>query len=174
MVHTHTNSSEGNRLSKRDRLDVLRGLISDVTNAAKASRPVTTDAQMLKVIKKRVKSSEAAVEEFQSANRNDLKDREVAQIAVLEEYIGDSGSMEEDDITKVIQDVIGKMRSAERTVNQGSVMKSIVGPGGILEDQVVDRKTVARLVKGELVFLLSCSSLKSPHYFPLWLARLVV
>ncbi len=134
---------------KGNRLDVLRGLISDVTNAAKTSRPVTTDAQMLSIIRKRVKSSEAAVEEFQSAKRDDLKEREVAQIAVLEAYIGDSDSMGEDDITKAIQDVIGRMRLEEKTVNQGSVMKSMVGPGGTLEHQTVDKQAVARLVKGE-------------------------
>ncbi|CAD6568802.1 MAG: hypothetical protein ASARMPREDX12_001847 [Alectoria sarmentosa] len=132
------------------RLDVLRGLISDVTNAAKTSNPVTTDAHMLKMIRKRVKSSEAAVEEFQSAKRDDLKSREVAQIAVLEGYIGDSGSMGEDDIARAIQSVIGRLRSEEKIVNQGSVMKSLVGTGGTLEDQSVDKQVVAKLVKGML------------------------
>lgn len=138
--------SEGNRL------DVLRGLISDVTNSAKTSKPVTTDAQMLNIIRKRVKSSEAAVEEFQSAKRDDLIDREVAQIAVLEAYIGDSDPMGEDDITRAIQDVIGRMRSEGKSVNHGSVMKSMVGPGGTLEDQPVDKQIVAKLVKGEYAF----------------------
>ena len=105
---------------------------------------------MLNIIRKRVKSSGAAVEEFQNAKRDDLKSREVAQIAVLEAYIGDSDSMGEDDITRAIQGVIGKMRSEDKNVNQGSVMKSIVGPGGILEEHTVDRQVVARLVKGEL------------------------
>ena len=138
-----------------NRLDVLRGLISDVTNAAKSSKPVTTDGQMLNVIRKRIKNSEAALEEFQNANRDDLKDREVAQIAVLESYIGDSDSMGEDDITRVIQDVVGRMRTEEKTVSQGSVMKSLVGPGGAIENQAVDRQVVARLVKGELCFMFS-------------------
>ena len=105
---------------------------------------------MLKMIRKRVKSSEAAVEEFQSAKRDDLKSREVAQIAVLEGYIGDSGSMGEDDIARAIQDVIGRLRSEEKIVNQGSVMKSLVGTGGTLEDQPVDKQVVAKLVKDML------------------------
>ena len=105
---------------------------------------------MLNLIRKRVKSSGAAVEEFENAKRDDLKGRELAQIAVLETYIHESDSMGEDDVTKAIQSVIGKMRSEQKAVNQGSVMKSMVGPGGVLEDQAVDRKEVARLVKGEL------------------------
>lgn len=105
---------------------------------------------MLSIVRKRVKNSEAAVEEFQNAKRDDLKDRELGQIAVLEAYIGESDSMGEDDITRVIQDVIGRLRSEEKTVTQGTVMKSIVGPGGTLENQAVDRQVVAKLVKGEL------------------------
>ena len=104
---------------------------------------------MLNIVRKRVKNSEAAVEEFQNAKRDDLKDRELSQIAVLEAYIGESNSMGEDDITRVIQDVIGRLRSEEKTVNQGTVMKSLVGPGGTLENQAVDRQVVAKLVNGE-------------------------
>lgn len=105
---------------------------------------------MLNIVRKRVKNSEAAVEEFQNAKRDDLKDRELGQIAVLEAYIGESDSMGEDDITRVIRDVIGRLRSERKTVTQGTVMKSIVGPGGTLENQAVDRQVVAKLVKGEL------------------------
>lgn len=106
---------------------------------------------MLQIIRKRVKRSEAAVEEFQTAKRDDLKDREVAQIAVLESYISDSDSMGDDEIKRAIQDVIYKMRSEEKIINQGSVMKSIVGPGGIFEDHMVDKLVVAKLVKGALL-----------------------
>ena len=109
------------------------------------------------MIRKRVKNSAAAVEEFHNAKRDDLKSREEAQITVLEAYIDESDSMGEDDITRAIQGVISKMRSEEKTVHQGSVMKSLVGPGGVLEDQAVDRQVVARLVKGKLYLTSSLS-----------------
>lgn len=150
LVKVRNDMKAAMKAKDSSRLDVLRGLISDVTNAAKTSKPVNTDAQMLTIIRKRVKSSEAAVEEFQSAKRDDLKDREVAQIAVLEAYIDDSGSMGEDDITRAVQDVVGKLRSEEKTVTQGSVMKYMVGPGGTLEDRPVDKQVVAKLVKSML------------------------
>ncbi|MCJ1452140.1 hypothetical protein MMC28_002482 [Mycoblastus sanguinarius] len=130
------------------RLDVLRGLISEVTNAAKTSKPVTTDSQMLNIIRKHVKSSEAAAGEFSNAKRDELKDREVAQIAVLQEYMKDSDIMGEEDVTKAIQDVIGNMRTDGKQVTGGSVMKALVGPGGSLDGQLVDKKDVARLVQG--------------------------
>lgn len=131
-----------------DRLDVLRGLISDVTNAAKTSNPVNTDSQILAIIRKRVKSSKAATDEFQTAKREDLRAREIAQIAMLEDYVKASESMGEADITTAIQDAIETMRTEEKEVNRGSVMKALVGPGGSLADQTVDKSEVSRLVGG--------------------------
>lgn len=103
---------------------------------------------MLSIIRKSIKSSKAAAEEFQTAKREDLRAREVAQIVLLEEYMRDSGSMEEGDITTAIQDVIGKMRTEEQEVNRGSVMRALVGPGGSLEGQTVDKSSVAKLLGG--------------------------
>lgn len=131
-----------------DRLDVLRGLISEVTNAAKSLNSVNTDSQILAIIRKRVKSSEAAANEFRTAKREDLRARENVQIAVLKEYVKDSNSMGEKDITTAIQDVIGKMRLEEKEVNRGSVMKALVGPEGSLADRMVDKSEVSRLVGG--------------------------
>ncbi len=95
-----------------------------------------------------MKTSEAAADEFRTAKREDLRAREIAQIAVLEEYVKDSNSMGEADITTAIQDVIGRMRTEEKEVNRGSVMKALVGPGGSLADQMVDKSEVSRLVGG--------------------------
>ncbi len=130
------------------RLDVLRGLIAEVTNAAKTSKPVTTDSQMLSIIRKRVKSSESAATDFQAAKRDDLKAREVAQIAVLDEYIQDSNYMREEEVTTAIQEIVDRMKMENKEVNRGSVMKALVGPGGSLEGQTVDKSDVARLVGG--------------------------
>jgi len=130
------------------RLDVLRGLIAEVTNAAKTSKPVTTDSQMLSIIRKRVKSSESAATDFQAAKRDDLKAREVTQIAVLDEYIQDSNYMREEEVTTAIQEIVDRMKMENKEVNRGSVMKALVGPGGSLEGQTVDKSDVARLVGG--------------------------
>ena len=132
--------------TSRLRLDVLRGLIAETTNAAKTSSPVTTDSHMLRLVQKKIKSSQQAVTEFEAAKRADLKEKEAAQIRVLEDYIKDSRIMSEEDMTKAIQDSIGKMRTEGQKTDKGSVMKALVGPGGALENQLVDKKDVARLV----------------------------
>ena len=134
--------------SPEERLDVLRGLIAEITNSAKNSKPVTTDSQLLSLIRKRVKISEAAAAEFQSAEREDLRNREIAQISMLHEYIQDSDSISEEAITKAVQDVISNMKTRKKDVSRGIVMKALIGPGGSLEGQMVDNSEVARIVGG--------------------------
>ena len=130
-------------------MDVLRGLISDVTNAAKSSKPVTTDSQMLNIIRKRVQSSVAAAGDFDNAKREDLKSREIAQITVLQEYVP-SNTLKEEEFKTTIQDVIDVMRTENKHISQGSVMKTLVAVGGPLDGQLVDKKDVARIVQGML------------------------
>lgn len=132
------------------RLDVLRGLIAETTNAAKTSTPVTTDSHMLKIIQKKIKSSREVIVQFEEAKRADLKEKESAQVKVLEEYMKDSGIMSDEDLTIAIQQSIGTMRTEGTKTDKGSVMKHLVGPGGALENQLVDKKEVARIVDGML------------------------
>ena len=104
---------------------------------------------MLNIIRKRIKSSVAAAEEFSNAKREDLRSSEIAQITILEEYMP-SETLNEEDIKSTIQNVIGMMRTEGKQISQGSVMKTLVAIGGPLDDQSVDKKDVARLVTGML------------------------
>ena len=132
------------------RLDVLRGLIAETTNAAKTSTPVSTDSHLLRIIQKRIKNSREVILQFEEAKRDDLKEKENAQIRVLEEYIQNSGIMSEEDVTKAIQGTIGAMRTKGQKTDKASVMKNLLGPGGALENELVDKKEVARLADGML------------------------
>ena len=105
---------------------------------------------MLNIIRKRIKSSEAAATDFQAAKREDLRAREVAQIAVLNTFILDSNSIGADEITATAQGAITEIKTQEKEVNLGSVMKALLGPGGRLEEKQMDRSDVARIV-GTLV-----------------------
>ena len=133
-----------------NRLDVLRGLISDTTNAAKASTPIISDNHMIQIIRKRVKSCESAAREAEDANRNDLRDRELQQIAILEAYIQDSNIMSEEDVKEIIQETISKIRTEGKKADKGNVMKALVGPTAPLEGHPVDKKRVAEMVVGML------------------------
>ena len=101
---------------------------------------------MLGILRKKVKSSEAALAEFRAAKREDLAARETAQIAIMDEYLQDSDSMGDEEITKVVQNIIGTLKNEGKTINRGTIMKALVGPGGSLEARSVDKSDVARVV----------------------------
>lgn len=131
-------------------MNVLRALIAEYTNAAKTSSPIKTNIQLLALLRKRIAASKSAAVEFSAANRSDLKDKEEAQITVLEEYAGGVETMDEADVTRIVGDLLGKMRTAAHRVDIGTVLKTLFGPGGALDGKPVERGEVARVVKGML------------------------
>ena len=128
----------------------MRGLIAEVTNSAKTPKPVTTDSQILSLIRKRIKNSEGAAAQFKAAKREDLQEKENAQIDVLQEYLGSSNELGEQAIAKAIHEVIGRMRANGMDVKPGTVMKALIGPEGALVDRSVDKSQVMRLIQGVL------------------------
>ena len=133
-----------------DRLNVLRALLAETANASKTSSPIKTDIELLSLLRKQTAASRSAAEQFSAANRNDLRDKEVAQIAVLEEYASGVDTLGEDEIKIVVAEAIGKMRTEGQAVNAGTVMKAVVGTGGQLKGRPVEKGEVATIVKAML------------------------
>lgn len=70
------------RAKDTHRLTVLRALLAQTLNASKTSSPISTDAQVLSLLRKNTSASKSAAEEFTTAGRQDLADKENAQIEV--------------------------------------------------------------------------------------------
>ena len=104
----------------------------------------------MQLIQKRIKSSENAAEEAQKANREDLRGKELQQIALLKSYVTDSDIVAENDVRIAVQQVIGKMRTESKRTDKGSVMKALLGPDGALEGHLVDKQALAKMVDGML------------------------
>lgn len=132
------------------RLAVLRSVLAEVTNAAKTSNPMKTDVQMLGLLRKRTQSAKEAISEFQNAKRDDLAEKEQAQVSVLEEYASTVKTMGEDEITQILQTTIGDLRTGGAEPNIGQVSKELYKPGGALDGKTVDRAQVVTLLKGML------------------------
>jgi uncharacterized protein YqeY len=132
-----------------NRLNVLRGLIAEVTNSAKTSHPIKSDMQLLSIIRSRTTAAKAASKVFKSAGREDLVEKEQAQIEVLDEYAGSVPTMAEADIKKAVQAAVDEVKAAAPSakVTTGDVSRRILGPGGSLEGKTVDRSEVARIVR---------------------------
>ncbi|KAK5167181.1 uncharacterized protein LTR77_007911 [Saxophila tyrrhenica] len=134
-----------------NRLNVLRGLLADVTASAKTNRPIKTDMELLSILRKRAASAKQASNEFKAAGREDLVEREDGQAKVLEEYAGDVETMSEDDIRDAVSKTVAEVKAqAGGKANMGDVLKKLLGAGGELEGKPVERAEVARIVKEAL------------------------
>ena len=99
------------------------------------------------LLKKRAAASKAAAEEFASANRRDLREKELSQAAIMEGYASSVETVNEAEVTVAIQEVLGQLRTEGKTANPGNVLKELLGPGGSLAEKPVQKAEVARLVK---------------------------
>jgi len=130
-----------------NRLNVVRNLLAEVTNAAKTSSPIKSDLQLLSLLRKRAAASQTASKEFADAGRSDLKEKEDAQIAILGEYAGGVETMGINQIRDTVSRAIEEMRGAGGKVTSGDALKRLLAPGGDFEGKPVEKADVARMVK---------------------------
>ena len=129
------------RAKDAPRLAVLRALLAQTLNASKTSSPILTDMNMLSLIRKNSAASKTAVEEFVAAGRQDLADKENEQLKVYEEYMAGVEIMGEEEVSKVVGEVVQAIEGAKK---QGEVMKQVLAK---MEGKNVDKGLVARVVK---------------------------
>ena len=138
-------------LSVFDRsLNVLRGLLADTTNASKTSSPIKTDLNLLALLKKRVAASKAAAQEFASANRDDLKEKEESQVAVLEEYASKIDAVGEEEVRKAVEQTVDELKKEGAQLKFGAIMARVMAEGGRLAKRPVEKSLLARVLKTEL------------------------
>src|SRR5215471_7295033 len=129
--------------SGRDRLNVLRAIISESNNASKTSSPLHTDLQLLASIRKRSASLKEAGREFAEANREDLKKKVLAEVAVLDEYASKVETTSTQEIQAAVSQTIGQLQTEGEKVDLGTVLKSLFAPGGALHGKPAERAKVA-------------------------------
>ena len=132
------------------RLNVLRAIISETSNASKTSSPIKTNMQVLSLLRKKAAASKTASQEFAEAKRDDLKQKQDAEIAVLDEYAGQVETMPEDDISQAVEAAVKSIESSGAKMNAGMVLKELFKRGGRLEDKAVEKAQVAAIVKHRL------------------------
>ena len=84
----------------------IRGALAAIRNAEIAATREFADADVLRVLQREVKQRRDSIEEFKKAKRQDLVDKESAEITVIEAYLPQQMSREE--ITTEVQAVIAE------------------------------------------------------------------
>ena len=105
------------------RLSALRMLKAAIMNKGVEKGRDLEDADVLQVVSSLVKQRRDSIEQFSKAGRQDLVDKETAEIAVLDEYLPPAASGEEIDAA-VAAAIAETGASSPRDV--GKVMKAVM------------------------------------------------
>ncbi|KAK4145861.1 uncharacterized protein C8A04DRAFT_35424 [Dichotomopilus funicola] len=134
------------RVKDTNRLAVLRSVLAATVNASKADKPISTDSQLVGVIRKLARQSQEAANEARQAGREDLVEKEEAQQQILEAYASASGLREigEAELKQLIESAKAKLLAdgvKEKSI-PGLIVKQFLAPGGTLDGATFDSKKV--------------------------------
>ncbi len=107
------------RSRNQQRLDALRYLKSAINRVEIDRRVTLDDAGFTEVVVRQVKDRRDSIRMFEEGNRQDLVEKETADLGVLEEYM--PLQMGEEELTELAQDVILQV-GAETIRDKGRVM----------------------------------------------------
>ena len=126
------------------KLTALRMLKSALTNKSIEKGRALEGAEELAVLSMLVKQRRDSIEQFTNGGRQDLADKEQAEIAILEAYQPASASDEE--IATAVTAAVAET-GATTAKDMGKVMKAVMV---VLAGKTVDGKKVSEAVKAKL------------------------
>ncbi|NNE99430.1 MAG: GatB/YqeY domain-containing protein [Pyrinomonadaceae bacterium] len=135
---------EAMRSKDADRLSVLRMVKAKLTNQEIDSGSELSDEETIKTLKTLVKQRRDSADQYQKAGREELADKELSEISVIEHYLPNAATPEE--IEKAVADAISET-GAESMKDMGNVMKAALA---MLSDKTVDGKAVSEIVRVKL------------------------
>ena len=105
------------------RLSTLRLLISEIKNKEIDSKGELKDEDILSIIQKAVKQRQDSIAQYEKGGRQDLADKEKAELEILKAYLPEELSQEE--ILKIIDEAIAAT-GASSPKEMGKVMKEVM------------------------------------------------
>jgi uncharacterized protein len=126
------------------RTSTLRMVKAAITNREKEGGGELTDEDVQKLLRSQVKQRRDSVEQFEKGGRQELADKEKAEIAIIETYLPQAAAQEEIDqaVTAAIAET-----GASSMKDMGAVMKATMGK---LAGKNADGKMVSEAVKARL------------------------
>ena len=100
------------------------------------------DEDVLSVLQKEVKQHKDSIEQFTAANRQDLVDKESAELAILQQYL--PAQMSEEEIRKLVTEAVAQT-GASTLQDMGKVMSALMpkvkgrADGGLVSKIVTER-----------------------------------
>ena len=136
--------AEAMRAKDQDRLGPLRMLKAALMNKKVERGKDVTDGEALQIVSTLVKQRKDSVDQFTKAGRQDLADKESAEIAILETYLPPPVSREE--LEKAVDEAV-RTTGASSPKDMGGVMKAVMAG---LAGRNADGKLINELVRARL------------------------
>jgi uncharacterized protein YqeY len=126
------------------RLSTLRMVKASVMNREIEKGTELTDEELTKALQSLVKQRRDSIEQYEKAGRQELVDKERAEIEVIEAYLPQAASREE--IEQAVTEAIAET-GASSMRDMGAVMKAAQAR---LAGKSADGRTVSEIVKAKL------------------------
>jgi uncharacterized protein len=139
-----TQMADAMRSKDQLRLSVLRMMKTAVKNKEVDKMKPLDENEVLAVLSTLVKQRKDSVEQFRNGGREELAQKEEAEIKIIEEYLPAAAS--EEDIRKAIDDAV-RETSAASMKDMGKVMKAALAR---LAGKSADGSRVSQMVKEKL------------------------
>lgn len=123
------------------KVSVIRLVKSEIRNTEIAKGQTLTDDDILQVISRETKRRREAIEQFTKGGRNDLVEKETAELEVLSQYLPQQ--LDEAEIAGIAREVISELHATSKA-DKGKVMSALMPrvrgrADGRLVSEVVDR-----------------------------------
>lgn len=131
------------RAKEKERLGVLRLLMSEFKRVEVDERIEVDDARAMAILDKQAKQRRDSITQFEKAEREDLASKERAELAIIQEFLPEA--LSEQEITQLVNDAIAQSGAASMQ-DMGKVM-------GIVKPKVqgrADMGQVSKIVKAQL------------------------
>ena len=110
------------RSGEKERLGVIRMITSAIKQREVDERITLDDSQVLSVLEKMIKQRKESLVQFQAGNRQDLVDKEAAEITLLQGYL--PAQLSDAEIDTLIKDAIAASGAAS-IKDMGKIMAII-------------------------------------------------
>ena len=124
-------------------LNTYRGMVSAFTNelVAKNRKPteMLSDEEAISVITRLSKQRKDSIEQFKKGNRDDLVQKEQAELAILENYLPKLMAKEEvEKIARAKKEELGISDASKKGMLMAALMKDLKGKadGGVVKEAV--------------------------------------
>lgn len=127
------------------RLSVLRMLVSSIkTFLIDKNLKSPQDADVLQLLQRQIKQRKESVEQFKKGNRQDLADKELKELEILEAYM--PKQLSEEELTLIVKEAIGDL-GAKTKADMGKVMKAVMEKAKGRTDGKAVNELVMRFLK---------------------------